>query len=596
MPEDRRNERSWHEPSAATQEQSFPLESGRRSELMRRLCYPMAQAEELERRLECLRKEEGSATLPLDLHWEVVRAYLENDQFLEALRVLLDVERLTGCGTAKVVAYDAVIHELCRKGYVREAVDAFQHAGGASLWQQWHNIALLLLDNCYARGLEDLARELLSDMIARGELRAATLGPFVSKAVECGSVRTAEAIIEEMIASGFQPRTQTFTALMGHYSAAADAEAVERIANIMHEVGTPHSRYTYSFLIKARAKAGLLDDALDLFKMLPEHGFKPISTAFTILVQSLARAARTADAESVLNEMKAQGHQCPPHTLCDLAAGYVKANKCEHAMEVLQGVFVESGYSMTPGLLALVHKAACAARNLSFAAQLVDTYPRQAGSFTLRHLAAAYAALGEYEEMLASVEQWHKKKPRSYTHASHLLEDIMDAAEEAGRGEEIMDQLEDLCRALGMRTLPFCLSILPHIKSKERYEEIMRLAAQAVRGASEGETIGFLCRLLFLGQLVGLDQVMRAMPRAYASARTPLGRAVVKSIDLAYPERTERAFESVKLLKTHGLDTVLLYRAAASKLFKLGFVECAKQVGSLEETGQVTGWLNSRLG
>lgn len=248
-----------------------PLSAAQTHELRQRLHQPKANALEMERRLLEIRRDHAEALLPLELHAAVVRAYVQEGRAPQAKRVLLDVHRLTGHAYASHAAYELVVRELCQQGSVASvacALEIFQLARAAGGWERWHSTTLILLEGSYVAGHYEKARGLLAEMVASGDLRASTLGPFVSKAVTAGRIRTAERIVADMIALQLRPSSQAFTSLMSHYSARGDTEAVDRLANLMHEVGVPQSRYSFGCLVKARATAGLLDEALELYKQV----------------------------------------------------------------------------------------------------------------------------------------------------------------------------------------------------------------------------------------------------------------------------------------------------------------------------------------
>ncbi|CAN6469392.1 unnamed protein product [Victoria cruziana] len=112
-------------------------------------------------------------------------------------------------------------------------------------------------------------------------------------------------------------------------STEADAVLVE-----MEAAGVPRDSGTFRVLISNLCKIRKTQDALEIFKRMPEWSCSPDADTFITLVRSLYQAARVAEGDEMLESMKSAGFQLTIKNYYGFIQILCGIERVEHAMKV----------------------------------------------------------------------------------------------------------------------------------------------------------------------------------------------------------------------------------------------------------------------
>jgi len=560
------------------------------SELISRMVEPPCDGSQMESRLLSMRREYWNSVLPQQLLSVVARQYIADGQVGQARRVLSDCYRLTGHEEANPTVIQKTIYALCQAGAIGEALAVFWEVKPPGKWRKWHAAAMILLEACYASGDFEKATELLKELSASGALRPSTLGPFVSRAVDAGRLQTAERVVEDMIGLHHQPRPQVYAAIMGHYCKKADVAAVDRVAADMRKAGTNHTTYTYGYLIKARARAGRLDEAMELFMKMPEQGFHAQGSVYTVLVSELCRVGRLQEAQSVMEMMKVKGLQLNASMYANLAVGYLSAGDEEEAFHTLTAATADNVASLEE-VVPAAHRVACITGNLAFANRLVEALPGgKGGNYQKRNEAAAHAHNGDFAAMLSVMATMaNDSEGTSQTSApiKRLLSTLVEAAVRGGTLSAAIEHMPAAADALEIRRLVFYELLLPFVdQSPDDYNRIFEYALESAMTAEEEDLTYFTSSLVFRGRDQELERLFSELP----PSRYINCRVLYSSTMAAFsqePEIAEKLLKVLRVLRKHGRNHYHVYKGFATKLIRQDMPELALEVARLDDTGEV---------
>ncbi|XP_058726646.1 pentatricopeptide repeat-containing protein At4g16390, chloroplastic-like [Vicia villosa] len=134
--------------------------------------------------------------------------------------------------------YGAVLHAYCRGRYKKDALSVYKEMkeNGMDVDRVLYN---MLLDMCADFGYVDEAVEIFKDMKCSGTCHpcSVTYTSMINMYSCAGKVSEAEAMLNEMIACGFEPNILVLTSLAGCYGKAKRTDDVVRIFNQLLDLG-----------------------------------------------------------------------------------------------------------------------------------------------------------------------------------------------------------------------------------------------------------------------------------------------------------------------------------------------------------------------
>ncbi|GJN29377.1 hypothetical protein PR202_gb17600 [Eleusine coracana subsp. coracana] len=205
----------------------------------------------------------------------------------------------------------------------------------------------------YARsGRFDDVRQLLDAMRDRGvEPDLVSFNTLINAMAKSGCLAAgvaldllfeeAERLFTELLEKGFKPDAISYNSLLYAYAKEGDADNVERVCEELVKAGFTKNEITYNTMIHMYGKMGRLDLAIGLYDERA-MGCAPDTVTYTVLIDSLGKMDRIAEAGTVLEEMVDAGLKPTLVTFSALICAYAKGGRQEEAEKTFDGM-VESG-------------------------------------------------------------------------------------------------------------------------------------------------------------------------------------------------------------------------------------------------------------
>jgi len=168
---------------------------------------------------------------------------------------------------------------------------------------------------------------------------AAAFGAGVQAYVAEGRLEEAEKVLRDATAEGVRAGARLFNTLIAGYGREKNLRGVETSSNAMNALGVVPNQATWGVKVSAYVACERLDLAMDALeqgvRFSPRIERRPGVQAYTTLVQGLARAGRTGEAEEVLRRMARDGVKPNAYTysaLIDGLAGNAQVSLAESAL------------------------------------------------------------------------------------------------------------------------------------------------------------------------------------------------------------------------------------------------------------------------
>ncbi|CAN1844942.1 Pentatricopeptide repeat-containing protein At5g18950 [Linum perenne] len=139
----------------------------------------------------------------------------------------------------------------------------------------------------------------------------------------------------EMIRNGIVPNRYTYNALIRGYFKMGNVEEAKKLYQEMcNDKGCRETTSSCNTMIIGLCMNGEMDDALNLFRSLPEKGIAPDRVSYDALILGFCKEGRPAESRKLLEELLALGLQPSASTYCPLIVNLCLSGDIEEAIKV----------------------------------------------------------------------------------------------------------------------------------------------------------------------------------------------------------------------------------------------------------------------
>ncbi|XP_038883965.1 pentatricopeptide repeat-containing protein At5g42310, chloroplastic isoform X2 [Benincasa hispida] len=171
--------------------------------------------------------------------------------------------------------------------------------------------------------------------------KTSTFVAIISALGNHGRTEEAEAIFEEMKEGGLKPRIKAFNALLKGYARKGSLKEAESIVSEMEKSGLSPDEHTYGLLVDAYANVGRWESARHLLKQMEARNVQPNSFIFSRILASYRDRGEWQKTFEVLREMKNSNVKPDRHFYNVMIDTFGKFNCLDHAMETYDRMLSE---------------------------------------------------------------------------------------------------------------------------------------------------------------------------------------------------------------------------------------------------------------
>eukprot|EP01054_Gregarina_sp_Poly1_P008128 Gregarina_sp_Poly_1__8127@NODE_469_length_8155_cov_116_696093_g381_i0_p1_GENE_NODE_469_length_8155_cov_116_696093_g381_i0NODE_469_length_8155_cov_116_696093_g381_i0_p1_ORF_typecomplete_len1774_score267_84PPR_long/PF17177_4/1_7e03PPR_long/PF17177_4/6_1e03PPR_long/PF17177_4/7_6e18PPR_long/PF17177_4/8_3e17PPR_long/PF17177_4/8_6e13PPR_long/PF17177_4/2_7e37PPR_long/PF17177_4/8_9e18PPR_3/PF13812_6/1_1e03PPR_3/PF13812_6/8_5e03PPR_3/PF13812_6/0_0002PPR_3/PF13812_6/0_02PPR_3/PF13812_6/2e09PPR_3/PF13812_6 len=194
-----------------------------------------------------------------------------------------------------------------------------------------------LMHMCVTAGDLDTAMQILEDMSQNPmhQPDVVTYSTIIKGLCDCGAMKTAMQMFEELPQKGLKPDIVTYNTLLEGFAKSEDLAQVENLFNQLIANNVKPTCYTLTILIKFYGRRHKLDKALHLVETLPKlYGIRMDAFVFTATIAACTWNGRVDKAIVFLQAMR-QSFGASARTYGTLVAGCVKQQTWESLSLVL---------------------------------------------------------------------------------------------------------------------------------------------------------------------------------------------------------------------------------------------------------------------
>ncbi|KAL5549456.1 hypothetical protein UlMin_004687 [Ulmus minor] len=231
----------------------------------------------------------------------VFKALLKDRRVLDVYKLVVEAE--DNLPDMDVFTYTHVVHGLCRRGYIDEALDIFGFARRKGITPNIVSYNSIIGGLCRQGRLVEAFR--LFDSLERNDLVPSEITYAILIAALCreGFLLDAKQLFERMLLAGFKPNIRVYNSVIDGYCKSGQMEEALKFLYDSEVKCVEHDGFTISALINGCCLKGDMEGALEYFFRFKSKGILPDFLGFMYLVRGLCAKGRMEEARSILREM-----------------------------------------------------------------------------------------------------------------------------------------------------------------------------------------------------------------------------------------------------------------------------------------------------
>lgn len=199
-----------------------------------------------------------------------------------------------------IVCWNSMIAGLSHNSLDKEAFNLFKQMIGKGIFPTQFSYATVL--SCCAKSLSlPQGRQVHAQIVKDGVVNDVFVGSaLIDMYSKCGDVHVAKQYFDMMPCKN----TITWNEMIHGYAQNGCGDEAVRLYEEMIRSGEKLDSITFLAVITACSHSGLVDHGITIFNsMEAEHGVQPLSDHYTCIIDSLGRAGRFHEVETILDKM-----------------------------------------------------------------------------------------------------------------------------------------------------------------------------------------------------------------------------------------------------------------------------------------------------
>uniref|UniRef100_A0ACD6AIY1 Uncharacterized protein n=1 Tax=Avena sativa TaxID=4498 RepID=A0ACD6AIY1_AVESA len=221
----------------------------------------------------------------------------------DAFKLFDEMMHKSGCEPT-VVTYNILVNALCHGGNMVEARRLFDEMVNAGI--KANTITFNVLIDGYAKaGRMDEANAACREMKARGLLPDC----WTFNILSAGAYKFGKAVqLSHEQEEGSQISADSVDMVVCRLCWDGRLDDAQQLVCSAIEQGVPVTVAGFNALIAAYSKEGFIEEALELYRIMKEIGFAPLSSTLNYLIMGLCNQRRLDDAQLLLEHMVSKGY------------------------------------------------------------------------------------------------------------------------------------------------------------------------------------------------------------------------------------------------------------------------------------------------
>ncbi|KAL9995986.1 putative tetratricopeptide-like helical domain superfamily, pentacotripeptide-repeat region of PRORP [Helianthus debilis subsp. tardiflorus] len=247
-------------------------------------------------------------------------------------------------------------------------------------------------------------KSLCFDLInSRCYVSAGALGYFVRCLGGLGMVTEANEVFDHVKKMGCVVNDYSYNALLEAVSKAGAVELMAVRMSEMRDNGWKPDKYTLTSVLQCYCRAGMFENALDVFEQIDECGWVD-SYVFAILIVSLSKAGEVDKAIRLIDKMGELNIRLNEKTFYVLIHGFVKGGKVDYALNLLKKM---QSFGFVPGisLYAVVIEELCKQKEFKQAFELYSRMNETGIHPDVSIFKILISSLSDEEEMMVLLKE-----------------------------------------------------------------------------------------------------------------------------------------------------------------------------------------------
>lgn len=235
--------------------------------------------------------------LPLSLF----KTLIKDGRVLDVHKLVMEAQ--ANLPVMDVFDYSKVVDNLCKRGYIREALDVceFARCKGIVLNIICYNSIIngLCCQGCLVEAFQ------LFDSLERIDLVPSeiTYATLIDALCREGFLLDAKKLFEKMVLVGFKPKTHVYNSFIDGYCKIGQVDEALKLIDDLEVKGLKPDGFTVSALINGCCQKGDMEGALEFFRDFKRKGIPPDFLGYMYVMRGLCGKGRMEEARKILREM-----------------------------------------------------------------------------------------------------------------------------------------------------------------------------------------------------------------------------------------------------------------------------------------------------
>ncbi|KAF8012470.1 hypothetical protein BT93_I0593 [Corymbia citriodora subsp. variegata] len=266
----------------------------------------------------------------------LIRSYGIAGMFDHAMRTFEQMDRL---GTPRTVLSLNAVLSACNASKLFDRVPELFGAlpGKYGVSPDRVSYGILVKSYCEA-GSPEKAIEVLKEMEEKGiEVTAVTITTILDSLYKNGRAGEAEELWDETVKAGCVLDAPAYNVRIMH-AQSLGPEDVKKLIQEMSDAGFKPDTISYNYLMTSYLKAGMMDEAIGVYKELEGNGCKPNAASFRTLIHYLCKNGDYEKGYKIFKE-SVKVHKIPDFlTLRSLVEGLVQKKRTKEAKGLIRTI------------------------------------------------------------------------------------------------------------------------------------------------------------------------------------------------------------------------------------------------------------------
>lgn len=287
---------------------------------------------------------------------------------LDAIRLVSELQMGPGCCPALITS----MVKLCTsKQMFKECLAIYDIVASGTYEIQDKSVWSCLLFCAVEAKSFHRCKAFFEKLLAFGEASTKDYGNMVRFASASGDWKLSLKIVQDMRQASVEIDNVVYNTVL---ATCVSAEQLDQASQLLKEMsGGIADVITYNTLAKGFVKAGRMDQCMEVYELMRQHGIVASQVTYGIMLDGHINTNQVSKAAEIFETMKMEGCQMNTVLYTTLIKGFARAGQLDQAVEIYEQMRTERGAHPDLITFAVLIKANCDAGRLDSACALLGS-------------------------------------------------------------------------------------------------------------------------------------------------------------------------------------------------------------------------------